>query len=1273
MRKLCFLIVTLASALAWGQTHTFPAEDTNNVFTGTNQFTVGVQLGPVTIATLPTGVPNGTIIYASDGLVGSKPCTGGSSGAVAELINGIWSCGGGGSSSFYQTVQQSGTSQIQEPALNLIPGSNIALSCMDNSGVSTNCTITSNASASFYQTVQNNTVSQPQEPILNIIPGTNITLGCTDTPGVSTNCTLTGSNTSATAFSAITAAANTQGASNPFSSNSPWTFSVAGQASTPGLSITGAPFLGTGTTGTGQLLLGGGTAATTLSTNGTELEINAPSGFAGNLADFRVNGGTSVFGVAASGSTTATDFISNQYILASPSYYIGFTSGTRLYEPSSVNGTLLLTNATANGFSQLSFGAATSSFTALQIAGTTMTFGLGSGGAGGTFNFGGTTQVIARNSAGLTTASNGDFGYDTTANNWHGFQNSVDSYLFGGPAAATYNNGNCAQFNTTAGGITLVDAGFPCGSGGGSATITLVQKTITPSGTCSSTSNTCTIAVSSTGAGHAGVILAENATGSSVTISSISGWTIPSGCHAFSSAVGSINCAYNLSLAGGVTSFTVTWSSSTPGFSRISFYEYSTTGTGIVLDAGATPISSSTNSTSTTPAGVTLAISGTSDVIVQAIATSGAVVNSVATPYSAFLASSSQFGSSNYLNTSTSPASTWTLSTTSITLVNGIALQATGGGGSSAFSALTSGTNGSAAMVVGTGASLATSGSGSINATLLGGATFASPGCIGCTTPGIGDFSAASVATLNNVQYADRQLGSDPCAKILAAINLLPSTGGVVNALGFQGTQATCAASPFAGVTKSVQLYLGAATFPTNAQWIVPEKSQVFGVGRGDPGSTNTVIQAGASFPVSTAVVLLGPSPGPNFGVRVENLTIDCNNISGAVGLQNLYAEEQSTGNYILLTNCPGGNVQIASAAQNSGPYNNLEVINDSACTNCTATTVPVIVDGIAAFRGIRGLTINSNGAGAQPNVGLRIDAGGSYTDTHCEHVTDCVVVGSQAATSGTTLVNTECGPTITTCVEFSNAFSSQGLSALGTIATTGNLLVDQILGNTLVASTEGGTVAQYTLGNGSPPTLLTSSTSFTSSFASISLRGGVTTGTGSGIAGQVAVAFGTTASIPVGAIGLTTGTSGTAYQIVLPSAAANGTLSCRNAANVDTCIWPYASDVTAQSTSQSTVTLATPSAGGYRLNYYATQNATCTTGSNSVSFTFNWTDAHNARSLTTGSMTLSSTQSATTGYLSGLFPLSVGSGSVTYTSTVSGTCATGTSSYDVHVTLENI
>lgn len=116
-----------------------------------------------------------------------------------------------------------------------------------------------------------------------------------------------------------------------------------------------------------------------------------------------------------------------------------------------------------------------------------------------------------------------------------------------------------------------------------------------------------------------------------------------------------------------------------------------------------------------------------------------------------------------------------------------------------------------------------------------------------------------------------------------------------------------------------------------------------------------------------------------------------------------------------------------------------------------------------------------------------------------------------------------------------------------------------------------------------------------------------------------------------------------------------------------------WVSNVTAQPASQSAVTLASaPTAGSYRLIYYLDENGTCTSGSNSVSLTFNWTDGSNARVLGTASLSLGSSQS-TLGYLAGTLPIYVGSGNVTYSSALVGTCATGSSSFDAHVSLERL
>ena len=116
-------------------------------------------------------------------------------------------------------------------------------------------------------------------------------------------------------------------------------------------------------------------------------------------------------------------------------------------------------------------------------------------------------------------------------------------------------------------------------------------------------------------------------------------------------------------------------------------------------------------------------------------------------------------------------------------------------------------------------------------------------------------------------------------------------------------------------------------------------------------------------------------------------------------------------------------------------------------------------------------------------------------------------------------------------------------------------------------------------------------------------------------------------------------------------------------------CLATPTSDKTGQSASFTSTTIDGISGGGggpVNLRYYADVNTACSTGSNSVTFTFTWTDASGNRSLTTGPLGMGT--SGTSTYLSGTIPLYVAASSaVAWSSTVTGSCTTGTSTYDAH------
>lgn len=113
-------------------------------------------------------------------------------------------------------------------------------------------------------------------------------------------------------------------------------FSAAGAASTPGLTVSGAPYTGgTGTTTFPLVYLNttGATAPTTFRANGNMLGINAPSGFAGNLLDLHTNGGLPLFYVSAGGNAVAYGNLSASSVIVGSTYQLNWSSRGALTSP----------------------------------------------------------------------------------------------------------------------------------------------------------------------------------------------------------------------------------------------------------------------------------------------------------------------------------------------------------------------------------------------------------------------------------------------------------------------------------------------------------------------------------------------------------------------------------------------------------------------------------------------------------------------------------------------------------------------------------------------------------------------------------------------------------------------------------------------------------------------------------------------------------------------------------------------------------------------------
>jgi hypothetical protein len=201
-----------------------------------------------------------------------------------------------------------------------------------------------------------------------------------------------------------------------FTSGGGLTLPVAGAASTPGLTVSGVPFAGTGTTSFPQVYINSGSAPTTFATGGTALGINEPSGFAGNAIDLHANGGASIFSVNSAGaiSTSSTitatgNITSAGNLLAAGSGQIRFNSSGIITSPAANSIQIGPTTSGASAAQTLSFNSGAGT----NIAGSDDTFqaSKGSGTAAqGRFIFtvGATTTSGSGYGANLTPMTMGD-------------------------------------------------------------------------------------------------------------------------------------------------------------------------------------------------------------------------------------------------------------------------------------------------------------------------------------------------------------------------------------------------------------------------------------------------------------------------------------------------------------------------------------------------------------------------------------------------------------------------------------------------------------------------------------------------------------------------------------------------------------------------------------------------------------------------------------------------------------------------------------------------
>ena len=312
-----------------------------------------------------------------------------------------------------------------------------------------------------------------------------------------------------------------------------------------------------------------------------------------------------------------------------------------------------------------------------------------------------------------------------------------------------------------------------------------------------------------------------------------------------------------------------------------------------------------------------------------------------------------------------------------------------------------------------------------------------------------------SVGKWNNIRIVD----GVKFQTIAAAIADLPSgVGGVV----YSDLPETFTANPF-DPNRPVKLVLGMGTWSTDVPLTLTSNSQIVGSGRGE-GNQGTVIMAAGAFPTNSAVISLGetvpagPFGGQTFGERLEGVRVDCNNIPGSTGMYNNTAGELSGPYHVAVSGCMAVGIDYEGTySQNAGPISDVVI---APSLSAPMTFVGIKVNGVTAFRGIRGATISNAGIPNTQVVAIEISGvpGGNIADVHCEYLGTCVMVSSNSEVN----VSNIDGYQVTNLVHLDSTSKNVNLWNLHGFSGTYSI-VDDVFGytNTL------GQIGFYSIGDG--------------------------------------------------------------------------------------------------------------------------------------------------------------------------------------------------------------
>lgn len=276
-----------------------------------------------------------------------------------------------------------------------------------------------------------------------------------------------------------------------------------------------------------------------------------------------------------------------------------------------------------------------------------------------------------------------------------------------------------------------------------------------------------------------------------------------------------------------------------------------------------------------------------------------------------------------------------------------------------------------------------------------------------------------AVAQLNNVRLVDgRQF-----VNLGAALASLPASGGIV----IDTMPETFTANPFAaqiaGRAGPALVWFGQGVWTLRTQIVIPGYSQIRGSGHitHADNTGGTELAADASFPANTAMIRMGTGVGEyDSGIRVEDLGINCENVTGCMGIYSNSINE-NCGVYrvaITLNQGHGILVDMAGGPNSAGDFsiNDIEIFPIATSTSVHG----IYLRGLSTYNGsgiklISNITVNGIGA-TRAGDGVRAEniSLGTFVGLHSERMTSafhCSVTGN-LSTAGLSVDNVAGGAT---------------------------------------------------------------------------------------------------------------------------------------------------------------------------------------------------------------------------------------------------------------------